>query len=71
MANTQMEPWNNYWAELSQGMANSQIEPWNNYWAELSQGMANSWSKLDIWLVNFWERELENVPKESQQTTYL
>ena len=42
MANSQIEPWNNLWADLSQGMANSQIEPWNNLWADLSQGMTNS-----------------------------
>ena len=41
MANSQMEPWNNLWADLSQGMANSQMEPWNNLWADLSQGMGN------------------------------
>ena len=42
MANSQIEPWNNLWADLSQGMTNSQMEPWNNLWADLSQGMANS-----------------------------
>ena len=30
MANSQLEPWNNLWADLSQGMANWQMEPWNN-----------------------------------------
>ena len=45
MANLQTEPWNNLWADLSQGMANLQTEPWNNLWADLSQGMA----KLTDW----------------------
>ena len=44
-----MEPWNNLWAVLSQGMANSQMEPWNNLWADLSQDMANSQS--EEWLL--------------------
>ena len=47
MANSQMEPWNNLRADLSQGMANSQMEPWNNLWADLSQGMANS--QMEPW----------------------
>ena len=42
MANSQIEPWNNLWADLSQGMANSQNELWNNLRADLNQGMANS-----------------------------
>ena len=46
-----MKPWNNLWADLSQGMANSQMEPWNNLWADLSQGMANS--QIEPWN-NLW-----------------
>ena len=37
MANSQLEPWNNLWADLSQGMANSQMEPWNNLWDVLNK----------------------------------
>ena len=55
-----MEPWNNLWADLSQGMANSQMEPWNNLWADLSQGMAylqmepwnNLWADLSQGMAN-------------------
>ena len=58
-----MEPWNNLWADLSQGATDSQMEPWNNLWADLRQGMANSqmepwnnlWSDLSqgmAWLTN-------------------
>ena len=51
MANSQIEPWNNLWAGLSQGMANSHMEPWNNLWADLSLGMANS--QMEPWN-NLW-----------------
>ena len=45
---SQIEPWNNLWADLSQGMANSQMEPWNNLWADLRQGMANSQIEAEV-----------------------
>ena len=54
MANLQMEPWNNLWANLSQRHGiTSQVEPWNNLWAHRSKskGMANS--QIEPWN-NLW-----------------
>ena len=60
MANSQIEPWNNLWADLSQGMANSKMEPWNNLWADLSQGMANS--QMEPWN-NLWTDLSQNTAR--------
>ena len=67
MANSQIKPWNNLWADLSQGMANSQIKPWNNLWADLSQGTADSQLKLELRCLVL-QKKTSNPPKETQQT---
>ena len=64
-----MEPWNNLWADLSQGMANSQIEPWNNLWTDLSQGMGisqiepwnNLWADLSQGMANSQMEPFKNL----------
>ena len=64
------EPWNNLWADLSQGMANSQMEPWNNLWVDLSQGMANS--QMEPWN-NLWadlSQDMANPQMEPRNTLW-